>query len=344
MKVATWHGQSRFTVDVVAEPVPGPGQVLVEVRTAGICGTDVHATQGLFPWTPPLVLGHEYTGVIADVGSRVSRTLVGRAVACEPSWGCGECSECEARRVSHCRRLTRAGGFSERVVLPTSAVHALPDGLDPVTAAMTEPAACCLASLETFRMPRSATVLVIGGGIMGLLTMVIARHRGAARVILSDPLEERREVARRLGAEHVIDPAHEGLRDRVLELTGGRGVDVGCEAVGKPSLVAEAMALVKPKGIALLVGVSPKGQTLPVDLYEFHYRELSLHCAYGRGTSFRRALALMPTLDVGALVTARFPLDRVEEAFAHAAAGHGVKTVLTPTSAASPQGASATPS
>jgi L-iditol 2-dehydrogenase len=331
MKVATWHGESRFTVDEVAEPAPGPGQVLVEVRTAGICGTDVHATQGLFPWRPPLVMGHEYTGVIVDAGPRVARTLIGRAVACEPSWGCGECPECQARRVSHCRRLTRAGGFSERVVLPTSAVHALPDTLDPVTAALTEPAACCLASLETFRMPKSATVLVVGGGIMGLLTMVIARHRGAARAFLSDPIEERREVARRLGADHVIDPVRENLRERVLELTGGRGVDVGCEAVGKPSLVAETMAMVKPKGVALLVGVSPKSQPLPLDLYDFHYRELSLHCAYGRGTSFRRALALMPALGVSALVTARFALDRVEEAFAHAAAGHGVKTVLTPT-------------
>ena len=335
MKVATWLGESRFSVDQMPEPTPGRGQVVVEVRTAGICGTDVHATQGLIPWKPPLVMGHEYSGVVVDVGPRVSRALIGRAVACEPGWGCGECPECRERRVSHCLRLTRAGGFAERVVLPTTAVHALPDTLDPVTAAMTEPAACCLAGLETFRMPRGATVLVVGGGIMGLLTMAIARRRGAARGILSDPLAERRDVARRLGADHVIDPTRENLRDRVLELTNGRGADVGCEAVGKPALVAETMALVKPKGIVLLVGVSPKGQPMPIDLYDFHYRELSLHCAYGRGTSFRRALALMPTLDVSGLVTARFALDRIEEAFAHAAAGRGVKTVLTPTTAAS---------
>lgn len=335
MKVATWRGEHRFSVDQMPEPTPGPGQVVVEVRTAGICGTDVHATQGLFPWKPPLVMGHEYSGVVVDVGPRVSKALVGRAVACEPGWGCGDCPECRERRVSHCLRLTRAGGFAERVVLPTTAVHALPETLDPVTAAMTEPAACCLAGLETFRMPRGATVLVLGGGIMGLLTMAIARRRGAARAILSDPLAERRDVARRLGADHVIDPTHEILRDRVLELTNGRGADVGCEAVGKPALVAETMALVKPKGIVLLVGVSPQGQPLPIDLHDFHYRELSLHGAYGRGTSFRRALALMPTLEVSGLVTARFALDRIEEAFAHAAAGRGVKTVLTPTTAAS---------
>src|SRR5258706_9145055 len=126
MKVATWQGGHQFSVDHVPEPVPGPGHVLVEVRTAGICGTDVHATQGLFPWRPPLVMGHEYTGAIVDVGPRVAKTLIGRAVACEPSWGCGECPECQERRVSHCPHIRRAGGFSERVVLPAAAVHTLP--------------------------------------------------------------------------------------------------------------------------------------------------------------------------------------------------------------------------
>ena len=263
MKAATWQGESRFTLDEVPEPTPGTGQVLVAVHTAGICGTDVHATQGLFPWRPPLVMGHEYTGVIVDVGRGVSRRLIGRAVACEPNYGCGECVECRAGRVSHCPRISRAGGFAERVALPRSAVQELPDGLDPATAALTEPAACCLAGLEMFKMPRAATVLVIGGGIMGLLTMALAKKRGAARAILSDPIAERREIASRLGADHVIDPVREDLRETVKELTGGRGPDVACEAVGKPELVAEAIAMVKPMGIVQLVGVSPKGAPAP---------------------------------------------------------------------------------
>jgi threonine dehydrogenase-like Zn-dependent dehydrogenase len=232
--------------------------------------------------------------------------------------------------VSHCPRLSRAGGFAERVVLPRSAVHALPDGLDPATAALTEPASCCLSGLEMFRMPREATVLVIGGGIMGLLTMVLAKRRGAARAILSDPIAERREIAGRLGADHVIDPARENLRDAVRDLTDGRGPDVACEAVGKPELVAEAIALVKAMGIVQLVGVNPKGVQLPIDLYDIHYRELRIQGAYGRGTSFRRALAILPSLGVDSLITARFPLDRVADGFAHAAAGKGVKTAIVP--------------
>ena len=331
MKTATWRGGARFTLDEVPDPAPGPGQALVAVHAAGICGTDVHATQGLFPWTPPLVLGHEYTGIIQDVGRGVSKRLIGRAVACEPSYGCGRCPECKEERVSQCPKCTRVGGFTERVALPVANLHPLPQGLDPVTAALTEPASCCLAGLEQFAMPRGATVLVIGGGIMGLLTMVIAKRRGAKKLILSDPLEERRTMAKRVGASVVVDPVKENLRERVLALTGGRGADVACEAVGKPELVAEALALVRPTGVLQLVGVNPKGSSLPLDLFDVHYREITIHGAFGRGRSFRRALKLMPTLGVKSLITARFPLEQTEAAFAHATAGRGVKTIITPT-------------
>jgi L-iditol 2-dehydrogenase len=330
VRVATWRGGSRFTLDEAPEPVPGPGQAVVAVAAAGICGTDVHATQGLFPWTPPLVLGHEYTGVVREVGRGVSRRLVGRAVVCEPSYGCGRCADCAEGRISQCPGAVRVGGFAERVALPVECLHPLPRGLDPATAAMTEPAACCLAGLETYPMPRGATVVVIGGGIMGLLTLVLARRRGARRLVLSDPLEERRRIARRLGAAVVVDPAAEPLRERVMALTRGRGAHVVAEAVGKPELVAEAFRMVRPTGVVQLVGVNPKGATLPLDLWDMHYRELRIVGAFGRGTAFRRALRLMPKLGVGRLVTARFPLARIADAFAHASAGRGVKTIVTP--------------
>ena len=333
MKLATWRGGSRFTVDESPEPVAGPGEVVVAVEAAGICGTDIHATQGLFPWQPPLVMGHEYSGVVRAVGRGVSPKLIGRAVACEPSQGCGKCPACAAGRISQCPRARRIGGFAERVALPASCVHPLPRGLDATTAALAEPAACCLAGLEMYPIPKNATVLVIGGGIMGLLTMAIAKRRGAKRLILSDPIEERRAIARRLGAAVVIDPSRESLPERIAALTRGVGADVVCEAVGKPELVAEALTLVKATGVVQLVGVNPKGARLPIDLYDVHYRELRIHGAYGRGTAFRRALAMLPALNVRRLVTARFPLARIEEAFTHASAGRGAKTIITPNAA-----------
>jgi L-iditol 2-dehydrogenase len=222
------------------------------------------------------------------------------------------------------------GGFAERAALPAHCVHPLPKGLDDVTAALAEPASCCLSGLEMFTMPRNATVVVMGGGIMGLLTMAIGRRRGAARLVLSDPLEERRQIASKLGARVVVDPTRESLHDRVMALTGGRGAEVVCEAVGKPELVGEAFAMVKPTGVLQLVGVNPKGSRMPMDLFDIHFREIRIHGAYGRGTAFRRALALLPKLGVKRLIGAKFPLERIEEAFAHATAGRGAKTVITP--------------
>jgi L-iditol 2-dehydrogenase len=331
VKVATWRGGDRFTIDEAPEPAPGPGQVTVDVHAAGICGTDIHTIQGLFPRPAPMVLGHEYSGVVREVGRGVSRRLVGRSVACEPSYGCGKCDPCRLGRVSQCARCVRVGGFAERALLPADCVHPLPRGLGLATASLAEPAACCLAGLEAFRMPRGATVLVIGGGLMGLLTMVLARRRGARRLILSDLIEERRRIARRLGARTVVDPAREDLRARVMGLTRGRGADVVCEAVGKPELVAEAVRLTRFTGVVNLVGVSPKGGELPLDLFDAQYREIRIGGVFGRGTAFDRALALLPGLGVERLITASFPLDQIGEAFAHAAAGKGIKTIITPT-------------
>ena len=330
MKVATWRGEASFTIDEASEPTPGPGEVVVAVHLAGICGTDVHATQGLFPATPPKVLGHEYSGVVVAVGRGVSRGLVGCSVACEPNYGCGTCAECREGRVSQCPGATRVGGFAERVVLPRRNVHLVPEDLDPATAALAEPAACCLAGLEMFRMPARATVLVIGGGVMGLLTLAMARARGAATTLLSDPFPARRDMARRLGADVAVDPTTESLRDVVARLTDGRGVHVACEAVGKPELVGEAIALTRPRGVVQLVGVCPVGSRLPADLFDLHWRELRIQGAFGRGPAFRRALAMLPSLGVDALVTGRFPLTRIQEAFAHAARGAGIKTAIAP--------------
>jgi threonine dehydrogenase-like Zn-dependent dehydrogenase len=330
MRAATWHGESRFTLDDLPEPAPGPGQVLVAIHTAGICGSDVHATQGLFPLTWPRVMGHEYSGTILAAGRGVSRRLVGQAVACEPNYGCGACDDCRASRISQCQRAVRVGGFAERVVLPQHCVHPLPEGLDLATAALAEPASCCLEGLLMARMRRGATVVVVGGGIMGLLTLALAKARGAGTAILSDPVASRREAAGRLGADVTVDPTTEDLARVVDRATGGRGVDLACEAVGKPELLAACARLVRPRGVVQLVGVCPKGSTLPVDLFDFHFRELTLTGAYGRGTAFRRVLPLLTRIGAAGLVTDRYPLERITEAFAHAAAGRGLKTAIVP--------------
>jgi len=179
-------------------------------------------------------------------------------------------------------------------------------------------------------------IVVIGGsGLIGSKVVTCLREAGHEAVAASPDSgvntltgEGVPEVL--AGASVVVDPTAESLRERVLALTRGRGADVVCEAVGKPALVSESLTLVRPGGVVQLVGVNPKGSTLPLDLYDVHFREIRIHGAFGRGGAYRRALALMPKLKVKPLVTARFSLDRIEDAFAHATAGRGVKTMIVP--------------
>ena len=331
MRAATWHGGTRFTVDEAPDPTPGPGEVVVRVDTVGICGTDVHITQGLFPATPPAVLGHEFSGRVAAVGPGVDLRRVGEAVACDISSHCLDCEECRSGRWNRCLRGRKASGaFAELAVVPADCAHPLPPSLDLATASLTEPASCCLSGIELAAPPPGATVLVIGGGVMGLLTLVFARTHGAGLTILSDPLPDRRAMALRLGADVAHDPGAEDLADRVRALTGGRGVHLACEAVGKPALVGRAMEVTRPRGTVLLIGVNPPGSALPADLYDLHFREIVLRGAFGRGDAFARALHRLPGLGLEALITTRFPLHQVADAMAAASEGRGVKTALRP--------------
>lgn len=331
MKIAHWHGGTKFTVDEVPDPVAAPGQVVVRVHTVGLCGTEIHMTQRQAEISPPRVIGHEYSGAIVEVGPDVERSRIGQRVVCEPSYGCGKCETCGLGAESECTvSQVRPGGFAEYAVMPSRTAHTLPDGLDIETAAMTEPASCSLSGLEMFEMPRDATILVIGAGLLGITSMLFALRRGAVRAIVSDPVAHRREFAGKMGAGTLIDPMSADLREAVAEATGGLGVHVSFEAVGAPELLADAIMSTRKRGRVQMVGVSPAGGKLPLAVVEIHRRQLTIGAAMSRGFAFNRALAAMPELGLEAAATTRYPLERVGDAFQAAARGDGIRTVIAP--------------
>lgn len=330
MKVATWHGEAHFTIDTVPDPMPGPGEVLVKIDTAGICGTDVHITQGLFPATPPRVLGHEYSGVVAALGKGVRSRKVGDKVACEPSGYCRKCIECRVGRQSRCVNGAGSPGFAQYAVLAAHATHRLPEGLGLAESSLLEPASCCLVGLERSRLKKGDTALVIGGGNMGLLTMAFAKLRGAKTVIMSELSPERRKMAEQLGADIVHDPKKEPLRAVVDRATNGRGVDFACEAVGKPELIEVAIQMVRPRGEVEILGVPPKGSRLPADLFDTQFKEVSLLGVFGRGDGAKRVLPYLARLNLKGMISARYPLERINEAFAASASAKGVKFAIAP--------------
>ncbi len=331
MKVATWRGGDNFTIDEVPDPVADDGQVVVKVDTVGICGSDVHMIQGLFPGEPPWVMGHEFTGVIVETGSGVDPSLRGTGIAAIPTWTCGDCAGCRAGLLRSCDKPGRTHGMAEYTAMPLGNALAVPQGLDLQTAALMEPASCCLSGLEMFEMPQNAVVLVMGAGVIGLMTAAFAKLRGAETLIVSEPVKARRELAGEMGADHLIDPTTDDLKGLVDELTEGLGVHVACEAVGIPALVGQAIELTRPRGNVQLVGVNPQGSALPADLYDIHFRELTIRGAYGGGTSCRRTLDLLPQVPaVEQVITKTYPMKDVHAAFVDAANPSGVKVAVKP--------------
>ena len=333
MKVTTWRGEAEFTIDEVPMPELEPGLAIVKVDSAGVCGTDVHVTQGLFTeWDPPMVLGHEFSGVIAEIGEGVPRGRIGEDVVCLPQPGCGECGACRTWTIGHCESLPRrAEGFAEYALVDQNAAYPLPKGLDLETAAMAEPAGCALSCVDSLgRQEEGFDALVIGTGLLGLFTVAFLKMRGAGRVIASEPNPIRREMARQFGADIVHDPSESAVDEIVGELTSGMGVQVAAEAVGRPELVAKCVELVRPRGHALMVGVSPRRAPLPVDLFEMHFREVSVRGAMGVGNSFGPALNLLPQIDMDGVVGGRYPLEEIAAVIEMSAKGQGVKFMMAP--------------
>jgi L-iditol 2-dehydrogenase len=308
MRAAVWTGGNDFPVQESAVPEPGPGQVLVRVAVCGVCMTDVHTVEGkLAPSPPPRVLGHEWGGVIEAVGPGVSGLEPGTRVA-----GAG------------------SGGYGEQIVAATERVFPIPQGAALDETVFVEPLACCIAAVESARLPVGGTALVTGAGPMGLLTLLLARRGGAARVIVSEPSAHRRAVARELAAAVTIDPLHESLADAVAELTRGRGVDAALETAGHPAPLGDCLDAVADGGTVVMVGVNPATARLELPLYRFHRRNLTLRGSYGaHGTGdFRAAVNWLGELHLAPIISHRFPLAQVGAAFDLARTGSALKVIV----------------
>ena len=333
MKAMTWHGGAHFTLDDVPDPEALPGFVVVEIDTTGICGTDVHITQGLFPQEPPRILGHEGSGVIVDVGEGVSKERIGQRVVINHTSHCFECWNCRNWNVSRCttKPISSNGFYSEYVALESGAAIELPENLDIETAAMTEPASCCLSGVEMLDIPYRATGLVIGAGIMGLFTAAFLKTHGVETLVVSEPVSVRREMAKQFGADILHDPNDVPLSEVMADVTdNGRGFDVTAEAVGKPELVAACINVTKPRGQTLMIGVCPEGSPLPVDLYDMHFREIKLVGAFGRGNVFHRVPNELTKLNLQNVISGRYPLAELPDAITASAEGLGVKFAIKP--------------
>jgi len=327
-----------LTVTSVPKPSPGPGEVLIAVRHAGVCGTDLHIADWN-AWAegrikPPVVVGHEFAGEIVQVGDAVSELKTGQLVTAEGHIVCGHCLQCRTGNSHICRNtriigVDRDGAFAEYIVMPATNVLPL-DGIPTTVGAVMDPMGNAFHTVLSADIPGS-TVLVVGCGPIGCFAVGIARAAGAAKVIASDVNATRLALARQMGAHVTVNAATDDVVRVVLEETGGEGADVVCEMSGVPSALHQAFAAVRMGGRVQLLGL-PKGQ-VPIDFAnEIIFKGITVYGVIGRKMyetwhQMRRYLSA-GLLDPRPVITHQFPLAKIDEALAAIRSGNAGKIIL----------------
>jgi L-iditol 2-dehydrogenase len=323
-------GPGNLGIRTQAVRPPGPGEVLIEVLATGICGTDLHIADDEFPSEPPVTMGHEVTGEVAEVGDGVDASWLGSRVACETYFSyCEVCDYCRDGKPNLCaeRRSIGSredGGFARWLTLPARGLWRLPEGVGLHAGALVEPLACVTRCLfDPPVISAGDTVLVVGPGTMGMLTAQAARAAGGVVTVAGlERDRERLELAATLGFRTVISSG--------LSLDLGE-FDVVAEASGQESGAQLAFAAARKNGRYVQVGIFGRPVTVPLDLVL--YRELTMNSGNASTPqSWHRALQLLEAglVDLDVLVTDIVPLDEWERAFAATRAGDGMKILLDP--------------
>ena len=299
MKAARLRRAWEMGVEEVSRPLPGPGDLLVRIEVAGICGSDRHMFRGEYPTATPVTLGHEFCGIVVAAGPGVARVKPGDRVTADPNIACGHCAACREGRVNLCANLeaigvTRDGGFAEYVIVPERQAIVLPDGLDPLEGAFSEPLACCLHGLDVARIKPGDSVAVLGGGVIGLIMVQLVRRAGAGPVILSTRQAPRRALGETLGATHSVDPAA-GDAVKAIRAVAPGGVDVALECAGVPETFRQALAATRHGGAMVLFGVMAKGQQVAIEPWDLLVREIRLEPAYLNPYTHARAAQMIVT-------------------------------------------------
>jgi L-iditol 2-dehydrogenase len=340
--VKTAKGVGNLCLMDMPEPTPGPGEVLIEVCASGICGTDVHVKNDRFPNWPPVILGHEFSGTVIQLGPECQYSKIGDRVVGEPhTRHCGQCYLCRTGNVQICPNKRSPGwgihgSMAPLLVMPEKLLHRIPDRLDFDTAAVVEPTANAVHDvLERARVDAGDFVVVLGPGPIGLLAGLAARAAGARHVALvGAPQDEglRLGKARELGFQTVLNVAKDNVPQSIMDLTGGTGADLVIECSGAPPAIASTVDLVRKKGRICAIGLTG-GKTVDFPWEKAAFKVLDMFfCLSTSYTSWDRAINLIAGGQIPAekIITHRLPLSEWETAFAEIEAQRALKVILHP--------------
>ncbi|MAZ84812.1 MAG: iditol 2-dehydrogenase [Hoeflea sp.] len=340
MKALFLEDVGKLALRDIEKPVPKADELLIRIEACGICGTDRHLFLGEFPSKPPVTPGHEFVGVIEAVGRDVTDFEPGMRVTGDPNIACGHCAECQRGRVNLCANLQaigihRNGGFADYAVLPHKQAHLLPSSLNPLHGAFCEPLACCLHGVDLAKLKAGSSAIVIGGGVIGLLVVQLARLAGATDVVLITRNVEKRQLSEKLGATATLDPSSGG--DVVEQVTGSSGLlpggaDVVFECAGLRQTVEEAPFLARRGGMAIILGVLPQGEKAEIEPFDLLFREVALVTSFLNPFTHRRAAELIASgmIVVKPLISRTIGLEEAAGVISNPAIAGEIRTLVVP--------------
>lgn len=339
MKAVVFHGvEHGFRIEDKPTPrLKNVDDVLLEVKLAGLCGTDAAILEGRHPATEGIILGHEYVGQIIKVGRAVRNVKVGDKVVVDPNIKCGYCYYCRTGHQNFCENITtlgifRDGGITRYNVAPASAVYKLPDDMRWKDAVLVEPVSCVVNGIARASAKHGDTIVIIGAGSMGLIWVQMVKANGAGCIIVSDLIDKRLKFAKKLGATLTVNPKEENLVERVKEVTDGRLADIAVEVVGSPVTVAQALDCIGHGGTSLLFGTVKPGVDVPIKPYEVMRYEKKIIGSYIANCTVTSAISVMYNrlIDSDFMLTHEFKVEEFDKALAAYHSGDAIKVVLRP--------------
>ena len=331
----------RIVMQQVSRPEAGPGEVIVEVEVALTCGTDLKTYRRGHPKFPfPYLMGHECSGIVHEVGEGVTRFAPGQAVMVAPTAPCLTCRQCQRGFFNLCSSIMARmahGAFAQFYRVPREVVEQnlfpRPDHVSPLRAAFLEPLACVVQGQGRVPLQASDTVVVMGCGTIGLLHVMLAKRRGAGRIIVTGRHTERLELARELGATDLVDVDRQDAVEAVRELTGGFGAELVIECVGRPEAWEDASAMACQGGFVLLFGGCPAGSRASFDTGRVHYDQLTLQGAFHfTPADVRQAYDYLcqGELPVERLISGSHSLEELPTIIDRLDRGQGIKYAILP--------------
>ncbi|WP_248930602.1 zinc-dependent alcohol dehydrogenase [Paenibacillus hamazuiensis] len=322
MKAGLYVGEKTVQSALIDKPIPGEGEALIRVAYAGICGTDMMVFSGKHPRAKaPLVMGHEFSGIIESIADHVS-FKPGDRVTVEPYLTCGRCAACRAGQYHVCATLKcigidKNGGFSEYVAVPVDRLHHLPDNVSDDEAALVEPLAIAVHTVRRSNLKVGDSVAILGAGPIGLLIGLVAKQAGASEIFISDISPFRLQFAKELGFI-CVNAKETNIKEVVLARTDGIGADVVFEVAGTQSTAKQMVECIKFQGTIVVVSVYKQAPV--VDLAAMHFREISLtttRCA--NSNDFATAIQFMEKklIDVRPLISHRLPIEQIKQGFGY---------------------------